>query len=77
MALRDRKINNFLELGCLVASGDLDTNEFHPMIDKKVTSAGLNSLRNKGYQISVKNWIFDYPFHKKGLVLIIWVLGMI
>ena len=29
------------------------------------------------YQISVKNWIFDDPFHKKGLVLIIWVLGMI
>ena len=29
------------------------------------------------YQISVKNWIFDDPFHKKGLVLVIWVLGMI
>ena len=24
------------------------------------------------YQISVKNWIFDDPFHKKGLVLFIW-----
>ena len=24
-----------------------------------------------------KKWIFDDPFHKKGLVLIIWVLGMI
>ena len=29
------------------------------------------------YQMSVKNWIFDDPFHKKGLVLIIWVLGII
>ena len=43
----------------------------------EVTSAGLNILRQKGYQISVENWIFDDPFHKKGLVLIIWVLGMI
>ena len=39
--------------------------------------AGLNSLWQKGYQISVKNWIFDDPFHKKGLILVIWVLGMI
>jgi hypothetical protein len=51
--------------------------EFHQPVIKKVTSADLNSLRNKGYQISVKNWIFEYPFHKKGLVLIIWLLRMI
>jgi hypothetical protein len=31
----------------------------------------------ESYQISVKNWIFDDSFHKKGLVLKIWVLGMI
>ena len=42
-----------------------------------MTSAGLNSLQQKGYQISVKNWIFYDPLHKKGLVLVIWVLGMI
>ena len=42
-----------------------------------MTLAGLNSLQQKEYQISVKNWIFDDPFHKKGLVLVIWVLGMI
>jgi hypothetical protein len=24
-----------------------------------------------------KKWIFDDSFHKKGLVLVIWVLGMI
>ena len=35
---------------------------------KKVASAGLNSLRQKEYQISVKKWIFDDPFHKKGPV---------
>ena len=42
-----------------------------------MTSSGLKSLRHKEYQISVKYLIFDDPFHKKGLVLIIWVLGMI
>ena len=42
-----------------------------------MTSAGLNSLRQKECQISVKNWIFDDPFHKKGLILVICVLGMI
>ena len=50
---------------------------FHQPVFKKMTSVGLNSLRQKEYQISVKNWIFDDPFHKKGLVLVIWVLGMI
>ena len=50
---------------------------FHQLVSKKITSAGLNSLQQKEYQISVKNWIFDDPFHKKGLVLVIWVLGMI
>ena len=44
---------------------------------KKMTSAGLNSLWQKKYQTSVKRWILDDPFHKKGLVLVIWVLGMI
>ena len=43
--------------------------EFHQSVFKKVTQAGLNSLRQKRYQISVKNWPFDDPFHKKGLVL--------
>ena len=44
---------------------------------KKMTSAGLNSLWQKKYRILVKNWIFDDPFHKKGLVLVSWVLEMI
>jgi hypothetical protein len=50
---------------------------FHQPVFKKITSAGLNSHQQKEYQISVKNWIFDDPFNKKGLVLVIWVLGMI
>jgi hypothetical protein len=44
---------------------------------KKITSAGLNTLRQEEYQISVKNWIVDDPFHKKGPVLVILVPGMI
>ena len=44
---------------------------------QKSKSAGLNSLRQKKYQISVKNWIFDDPFHKKGPLLVILVPRMI
>ena len=51
--------------------------EFHQPVFKKVTLSGLNSLRQKRYQILVKNWIFDDPFHKKGQVLVILVPGMI
>ena len=43
--------------------------EFHQPVFKKVTQAGLNSLRQKGYQISVKTWGFDDPLNIKGLVL--------
>ena len=39
---------------------------FHQPIFKTMTSVGLNSLQQKGYQISVKILIFDDPFHKKG-----------
>ena len=47
------------------------------MVFKKVTSAGLNSLRQKVYRISVKIRILDDLFHKRGTVLVILVLGMI
>ena len=77
MALSGRKINNFFELWCQVASKEVWKFEFHQPVFKKVTLADLNSLWQKGYQISVKKLIFDDPFHKNGLVLIIWVLGMI
>ena len=36
---------------------------FHQPVFKEMTSAGLNSFRQKEYQISVKHWIFDDPFH--------------
>ena len=42
-----------------------------------LTSRGLTSLRQKGCQILVKNWIFDDPFHKKLPVLVILVPVMI
>ena len=50
---------------------------FINQFSKKMTSPGLNSLRQKKYQILVKNWIFDDPFHKKGQVMVILVPGMI
>ena len=43
---------------------------------KKITKAGLNSLQQRGYQISVKNWIFEDPIHK-GAVIVILVARMI
>ena len=51
--------------------------EFHQPVFKKVTLSDLNSLRQKRYQILVKNWISDDPSHKKGQVSVILVLGMI
>ena len=50
---------------------------FNEPFFKKVATAGLNSLWQKGYQILVKNLIFDDPFHKKRIVLVIYVPGMI
>ena len=51
--------------------------EFHQPVFEKVVSAGLSSLGLKGYQILVKNWIFDGPFHKKEPLFVILVPGMI
>ena len=45
----------------IVASRDIKL--FLQPVFKKITSAGLNSLRQKECQILVKNWIFDDPFH--------------
>ena len=42
-----------------------------------LTSRSLNSLRQKGCHILVKNWIFDDPFHKKLPILVIMVPVMI
>jgi hypothetical protein len=46
---------------------------FINQFSKKITKTGLNSLQQKGYQISVKNWIFEDPIHNKGPVLVILV----
>ena len=72
MALRGQRINDFIELHMMPSGlkrfGNLCfINQFW----KKNISTGLNSLRQKEYQRSVKNWIFDDPFHKKGLLLVI------
>ena len=32
--------------------------------------AALYSVKQKGYQISMKIWIFDDPFHKKGAIIV-------
>jgi hypothetical protein len=42
-----------------------------PLFETFLTSRGLNSLRQKGRRVLVKNWIFDDPFHKKLPLLII------
>ena len=42
-----------------------------------VVLAGLNSLQQTGYQILLKQWIFDDPIHKKGPLLVILVPGII
>ena len=43
---------------------------FHQPLFKKVASASLYSLQQKGYQMLLKNWIFDDPFHKKEPLLV-------
>ena len=75
MTLRGRVINNFVKLGQWLQ--EVWTFEFHQPIFKKVASAGLNSLQQKWYQILVKNWIFDDPFHKKLPVMVLLVPVMI
>ena len=50
---------------------------FHQPLFNKVALASLNSLQQKGYQMLIKNWIFDDPFHKKEPLLVILVPGII
>jgi hypothetical protein len=76
MALRGRKINNFIRLWCLVASAGLHIYVLSSSFQKNDIGWPQQPLQEE-YQISVKNWIFEDPFHKKGLVLVISVLGMI
>ena len=48
---------------------------FYEQVFKKNDIGWPQQPLQEEYQISVKNWIFDDLFHKKGLVLVIWVLG--
>ena len=76
MALRGRKIDNFDDISLAAWSQGLLIC-VSSTVFKKIASAGLNSLRQKGCRILVKNWIFDDPFHKKGQLLVILEPGMI
>ena len=74
-ALRGREINNFIALWCLVPSGGVGICVSSKQFSKKWLAS--TASQQKKYQISVKNWIFDDPIYQKGLLLVIWVLGMI
>ena len=75
MALRGQRINNFLELWCLVASGGLDF--CISSISFQENDMGWPQQPLKERVSSVTNWNFDDSFHKKDLLLVIWVVGMI
>ena len=68
MALRGRKINNFVVSWCLVALGGLDS-------WVSFTSFQPQQLPTKSIS-DIENWILDYS-EKKGKVLDILVKGMI
>ena len=76
MALRVRSINNFIRLWCLVASEGLHICVLSTSFQTNDIGWPQQPLLEE-HQISVKKLIFDGPFYKKGLVLVIWVLGMI
>ena len=75
MALRGRKIANFLELWWLVASGVVGIWVSSTSFQKSSIGWPQQPL-TEIVLISVKNWIFDDPFHKKGPVLVIFC-GMV
>ena len=76
MALRGRRINNFLESWCLVASGGLGIRVSSTSFQKSNIGWPQQPLIEK-LLISVKIWIFDDTFYKKRPVLVILVPGMI
>ena len=75
-ALRGRKINNFVELWCLVASRGYKFWVSWISCQKSNIGCPQQPLTEKVLK-SVKNWIIDDPFHKNGPVLVILVPGMI
>ena len=74
MVLRGRNVENFDDLSLAAWSRGLPICVSSTTFQK--ASAGLNSLQQKGYQMLVKNWIFDDPFHKKEPLLVILVPRM-
>jgi hypothetical protein len=74
-ALRSRKINNFVELWCLVASRGYKFWVSWISFQKSNISCPQQPLTDKVLK-SVKNWIFDDSFHKNGQVLVILVPGI-
>ena len=76
MALRGRRINNFLESWCLVASGGLGIWVSSTSFQKSNIGWPQQPAIEK-VLISVKIWIFDDTFYKKGPVLVILVPRMI
>ena len=76
MAQRGRRVNDFVELWCLVASEDLDICVSSTSF-QKINIGWPQQPPTEIVLISVKNWILDDPFPKKGPVLVILVPGMI
>jgi hypothetical protein len=68
MALRGQRINNFLELWCLVALGGLDFCVSSTSFQNNGIGWPQQPPTKRVSDIS-KNWIFDDPFHKNGLVI--------
>ena len=76
MALRGRRIENFPELWWLVASGVVGIWVLSTSFQKSNIRWPQQPL-TEIVLISMKYWIFDDPFHKKGPVLVISVPWMI
>jgi hypothetical protein len=69
-----KRINNFIKIWFLVASGGVEICVSSNSFQKNDISKPQQPPTER---LSVKNLIFDDPFYKKGLSLVIWVLGMI
>ena len=68
-----RRINNFNKLWCLVASGGLEFYVSSTSFQKSNIGWPQQPLTERVSDIR----IFDDIFHKKELVLVIWLLAMI
>jgi hypothetical protein len=76
MALRGREIKNFDDISLTAVSRGLPICVSSSSFQKSRIGWPQQPQQN-GYQILVKNWIFDDPCHKKEPLLVIFVPGMI